>query len=134
MTDKELKKLSRAELLELLIDQVKENETLQAQVEKLTNRLKDRDIAVQEAGSLAEAALRLNEVFAAADEAVKQYVTNRMQQTDEYCTQLEEDTREYCAEAARLAQRRNEYRVSFEEYLASKPGQEETEPGGGEPS
>lgn len=130
MTDRELKRLSRAELLELLIEQVKENESLQAQVERLNARLKDRDIAVQEAGSLAEAALRLNGVFAAADDAVKQYVTNRMQETDAYCTQLEEETREYCTQAARLAQQRNGYEVSFEDYLASE--WKEDEPDGGE--
>lgn len=130
MTDRELKKLSRAELLELLIEQVKENESLQAQVERLNARLKDRSISVQEAGSLAEAALQLNGVFAAADEAVKQYVANRMRQTDEYCTQLEEETREYCAEAVRLAQKRADQTVSLEQY---PPGEPEEFTGGESP-
>ena len=39
MTDKELKRLSRTELLELLVNQVEENEALKAQVSALTAKL-----------------------------------------------------------------------------------------------
>jgi len=74
MTGKELKKLSRAELLELLLEQVEENEKLRQKNEELEKRLEDRVIKITEAGSIAEAALKLNGVFEAAEAAAKQYL------------------------------------------------------------
>lgn len=76
MTDKELRRLSRAELLEMLLAQTEENERLRAQLEDAQHALEDRRLEVSRAGSLAEASLRLNKVFAAADEAARQYVEN----------------------------------------------------------
>ena len=74
MTDKELKRLSRAELLELLLEQVEENERLHKEIEELKKQLEDRVIKLEQAGSIAEAALRLNGVFEAAEAAAKQYL------------------------------------------------------------
>ena len=76
MTDKELKKLSRAELLEMLIAQVKENNSLKRQVETLQETLRNRQIQIEEAGSIAEASLRINHVFEAAQKAAEQYLEN----------------------------------------------------------
>ena len=76
MTDKELRSLNRAELLELLIKISKENEELRAKAAELETRLGDRRIAEENAGSLAEAALSLNAVFSAADAAAAQYLEN----------------------------------------------------------
>lgn len=72
----ELKKLRRVELLELLLEERQENEELRRQVEKLEEQLADRNIEVTTAGTLAEAALRLNGVFEAADKAAVQYLEN----------------------------------------------------------
>ena len=74
MTDKELKRLSRAELLELLLEQVEENEKLRQKNSELEKQLEDRVIKISEAGSIAEAALTLNGVFEAAEAAAKQYL------------------------------------------------------------
>lgn len=76
MTDKELRALSRAELLEMLIAVSKENMELKAQVEELNYRLNDRNIAIEKSGSIAEAALTLNGVFEAAQAAASQYIEN----------------------------------------------------------
>lgn len=76
MTNKEWKKLKRAELLELLIAQVKENERLQAELDTATAAMKERTIIIEQAGSIAEAALQLNGVFAAAEAAAAQYLEN----------------------------------------------------------
>ena len=72
MTDKELKRMSRAELLQMLITQVEENQSLQARLEAAETQLKDRSLAVSETGTMAEAALSLNGVFQAADAAAQQ--------------------------------------------------------------
>lgn len=76
MTDKELKRLSRAELLEMLLAQMEENEKLRRRLQDAEAELDDRRIAISEAGTMAEAALKLNGVFEAADRAAKQYLEN----------------------------------------------------------
>ncbi|MCI7149468.1 DNA repair protein [bacterium] len=76
MTDKELRKLSRAELLEMLIQQIERNEELEAELKKVKTGLRNRAITIENAGSLAEAALQINGVFEAADRAAKQYLRN----------------------------------------------------------
>ena len=74
MTDKELRRLGRQELLELLLEQREENEALRQQVQDLEIQLADRQIHLTEAGTMAEAALKLNGVFEAADRAVRLYL------------------------------------------------------------
>lgn len=76
MTDKELRRLSRAELLEMLLAQTEENERLRERLDEAEAALNDRRIEIERAGSLAEASLRLNKVFTAADEAARQYLEN----------------------------------------------------------
>lgn len=76
MTDRELKKLKRNELLEMLIAQIEENERLKHRMEEQKRQLQDRQIAVEQAGSIAEAALKLNGVFEAAQSAAQQYLEN----------------------------------------------------------
>lgn len=76
MTGKELKKLNRADLLELLLEERRENERLRNQLAKANDRLNDRSIQIETAGSIAEAALQLNNVFAAAQAAADQYLEN----------------------------------------------------------
>lgn len=76
MTDKELRRLGRSELLQMLISQMEENEALKKQIEKTEEQLRSRRIYADKAGSLAEAALSINEVFKAADAAASQYIEN----------------------------------------------------------
>ena len=81
MTDKELRRLSRKDLLELLIAQGRELDTLKAELEDARAALHDRQIRIDNAGSIAEAALQLNGVFEAAQAAAQQYLEN-IQMTD----------------------------------------------------
>lgn len=76
MTDQELRKLSRADLLELLLEQSKENERLREQLKQAQEQLASRKIEIDNAGSIAEAALQLNGVFEAAEKAAAQYLEN----------------------------------------------------------
>lgn len=101
MTDKELKRMSRAELLQMLITQVEENQSLQARLEAAETQLKDRSLAVSETGTMAEAALSLNGVFQAADAAAQQYLDNirQMQERQELLYQEAEDEAKRNADA-----------------------------------
>ena len=92
MTDKELRKLSRGELLEMLLAQSKEAESLRSQLEETTAKLESRNIDLSKAGSIADAALELNGVFAAAQAAADQYLENVSRMTgrqEEICAELE---------------------------------------------
>ena len=76
MTDRELKTLSRRALLEMLLELTKENDRLREELTQAQSRLESRDILLRNAGSVAEAALHLNGVFQAAQEAADQYLEN----------------------------------------------------------
>lgn len=86
MTDKELRKLSRSDLLELLISQTEENQVLKSRVDQMQDQLLDRRIAVDKAGSIAEASLQLNGVFQAAEKAAQQYLENIQRMSEEQDT------------------------------------------------
>ena len=73
---KDLKKLSRKELLELLIEQVEENQKLKADIHMAMKELERRDLIISNAGSLAQASLEIFEVFERADQAAKLYLEN----------------------------------------------------------
>lgn len=74
MTNKELRKLSRAELIDILFELQTQNENLTVENRELAAQLESRQLQITEAGSIAEAALRLNGVFEAAQAAADQYV------------------------------------------------------------
>lgn len=73
---KELKKRSRLELLELLVQQMEENEILKEENERLKKEAEQRRIAIETSGTLAEACLKLSGIFEAADRAVSLYRQN----------------------------------------------------------
>ena len=109
MTDKELRRLSRSELLEMLIAQTEENDRLKIRLEQAEAQLRDRRIAIDKAGSLAEAALSLNGVFQAAEAAAQQYLENIQRisgQQDTICRSMKEKTEK---ETARMRQEAQAY-------------------------
>ena len=74
MTSKELKRMSRTELLQMLLTLVEENEQLKSQLKDATEKLSTKNLKQNKPGSLAEAALHINSVFEGADKAAKQYL------------------------------------------------------------
>lgn len=91
MTDKELKRLSRTELLELLLQQTRERERLEQKLEEAEQKLADRQLQMEKAGDIAQAALQINGVMEAAQAAAQQYLENieRMErQTRQRCDQM----------------------------------------------
>lgn len=76
MTDKELRRMSRLELLEILIEQMEENERLRQELNKVQTEPEHMQFAVKRVGTLAEAAMEINGVFEAADKAAKEYLEN----------------------------------------------------------
>ena len=64
------------------LEQSKEVQRLQQELEETKQKLEDRRLMEQEAGSIAEAALRINKVFEAAQQAADQYLENIRQHAD----------------------------------------------------
>ena len=83
MTEKELRRLSRRELLEMLITRTIENERLTEELQQARKELSDRELIQDRAGSMAEAALQLNGVFEAADRAAREYLGNNRRMAEE---------------------------------------------------
>ena len=74
MTDKEFKKLSKAQLLDIIYElQLKLDET-KAQKEALQQQLDDKRLRLSNVGSIAEAALEINNCFLSAQAAAEQYL------------------------------------------------------------
>lgn len=76
MEDRDIRKLSRGDLLEMLVELSKENDRLKEELEEANKKLENRRISATEAGSLAEASLKLNGVFEAAEKAAQDYLYN----------------------------------------------------------
>jgi hypothetical protein len=107
MTDKDLRRLSRGELLEMLIAQAAENDQLKNRLEQAEAQLRNRRIAIDKAGSLAEAALSLNGVFQAAEAAAQQYLENIERisgQQDAVCRDLKEQAEQEAVQIRQEAQ------------------------------
>ena len=74
--DKDLKKLRRSDLVEIIY-RLQENErSLNREITALQQKINDRRIIIDESGSIAEAALKLNSVFEAAQRAADEYLQN----------------------------------------------------------
>lgn len=71
---KTIKRMSKKDLLEILVLQSKKIDELQEKIDKLSKELNDRQIMISESGSIAEAALKLNKVFEIAQQAANQYL------------------------------------------------------------
>jgi len=106
MKQKELKRLSRAELLELLLVQTKETERLMKKLEEAETLLYQRELKLQNAGDLAHAVLEINGVMEAAQAAARQYLENiaaMERDTKTRCEQLLEEARREAEQIRRQA-------------------------------
>lgn len=74
LKEKDLKKLNRYQLLELLLIQTERADSLQSQVEELEKQLQNQEIKISSLGSIAEASLQIQGVFEAAQKAADMYI------------------------------------------------------------
>lgn len=88
MKEKDLRHLSREELLELLLVQTRETEKLEKKLREAEAELAERRINLEKSGSLADASARINGLFKAAENTAKQYLEN--------ISAMKEETREKC--------------------------------------
>ena len=111
MTEKELKRLTRADLLEMLIAQSEELRQVKERLKTAEAALANRVIEIDNAGSIAEASLRLNGVFEAAQAACEQYTENirlLSERSQLVCRRMEEESREQAERLLEQTRRRCE--------------------------
>ena len=99
MTERELRKLSRTDLLELLLAQRRENEQLRCILDQTQAQLADRTIKIDKAGSIADSSLQLSGIFNAAQDSCKYYMDNiklLSERQSALCQQMEQETTERC--------------------------------------
>ncbi|MGX8706987.1 MAG: hypothetical protein ACSW8J_10450 [bacterium] len=102
MTDRELRRLHREDLLQILIAQQKQIQDLSAALEDTEKALSDRKIAIEESGSLAEAALKLNDVFSSAQQAADLYISETRERIDALRAEADAAVSKARAEAAEI--------------------------------
>lgn len=91
--EKELRKMRRMELIEIIYQLQQNLVRMEQENERLRRKLHDRRILLENAGSIAEAALRINEVFESAQRAADQYVESvRLAAQDAEQTEQAEQT------------------------------------------
>ena len=74
MTEKELKRLNRYQLLELLIMQTDRSNALEAQLEEAREKLESKEIQMSKVGSIAEASVQLGGLLEAAQQTADIYL------------------------------------------------------------
>lgn len=74
MTDKEFKRLRRSDLLDIILELQKKNREQAERISTLEEQLSSRELKLEKAGSIAEAALAVNGVIEAAQAAADQYL------------------------------------------------------------
>ena len=89
MAKKELKRMSREELAELLLIERRRISELEEEVAALNAKLEEREIKIENAGSIAEASLSLNGVFESTEAACRQYIEN----VERLCSDREKSSR-----------------------------------------
>lgn len=117
MTDRQLRKAGRGDLLRILLEQRKENEALRQEISEVREQLLQRQIAIDQSGTLAEAALKLSGIFDAAETACRYYTENIRElsgRQEEICRTMERETREKCDRM--IEQARQMTKVYWDEY------------------
>ena len=74
MTDKEFKRLSRAQLIDIIYQLQLQMDKLAEQNRELERELEDKRLRLSNAGNIAEAALKINDCFNSAQRAAEQYL------------------------------------------------------------
>jgi cell division septum initiation protein DivIVA len=111
LTERELRKLNRYQLLELLITQTERADQLQAQVEQLEKKLKERDLKMDSMGSIAEASLQIGGVFQAEQAAAELYLSAAKRNGEEIEAEAQRKAALILEDAEYQARKRNEEKL-----------------------
>ena len=108
MTDKEFKRLSRSQLIDIIYQLQLKQEELTADCERLTRELADKRLLVSEAGNIAEAALKIHHVMQAAQDAAAHYLEEMQARAHEEYERIVQEANDKAAAILAQAQARDE--------------------------
>lgn len=100
MISKELKKLNRRELVDVIYQLKKNEEQMQKQIDALEAQLQDRRIHLSVAGSIAEAATDITGIFSVAQSTADLYLSE--------LASMKEDAQKECEEMIEQAEKKVE--------------------------
>ena len=98
MISKELKRLSRRELVDIIYQLKKNEQEMQEEIESLKTELQDKRIRISEAGSIADAAMSVTNVFSTAQMTADIYLRE--------ISCMREDTEKECAKKVEEAEKK----------------------------
>ena len=125
MADKEFKRLSRSQLIEIIYQLQLKQEELTADNEKLSKALADKRLRVSKAGNIAEAALEIHNVMQAAQDAASQYLEEiriMRTETEEKCQRLLEKAQKDADDIVAQAQKHHSSADSVLEEIMKEFG------------
>ena len=121
MTDKEFKKLSRAQLIDIIYQLQLQIEKLNTEKQELESELKDKRLRLSNAGNIAEAALEINNCFRSAQDAAEQYLNEIKLLQEETAAERRRILKEAKAEAREILadakKKQAEYTFAIEAIL-----------------
>ena len=101
MIHKELRKLNRRELIDIIYQMKKNEQQMQEQIAALQAELEEKRLRLSQAGSIAEAALAVTNVFSSAQAAADLYlqeISSMKAETERECKQILEQARKTAAD------------------------------------
>ena len=112
MISKELKRLSRRELVDIIYQLKKNEQEMQEEIASLKKELEDKRMHISNAGSIADAAISVTSVFSAAQMTADLYISE--------IARMKEDTEKECAKKIDDAEKRvNAILVDGEKKVAN---------------
>ena len=107
MFSKELKKLSRRELVDIIYQLKKNEQEKQERIDALEEELQDKRIRISVAGSIAEAAVDITQLFSNAQRTAELYlyeISAMKADTEKECAKMLEDAKKRAEEILAEAQ------------------------------
>ena len=104
MTDREFKRLSRAQLIDIIYQLQLKQEELTSDNEMLSRELADKRLRISQAGNIAEAALGIHNVMQVAQAAADHYLEEVMNKADDERQQILKEANEKAAAILAKAQ------------------------------
>ena len=90
--ERQMNKLKRQELLQILVSQSKEIDRLKKELKETRKKLEDRELKIAESGSLAEASLQIFDVVNSVQKAADLYLENLKLREEGGVPEAEEQT------------------------------------------
>ena len=114
MTDKEFKRLNRAQLIEIIYQLQLQVDELTEKTQSLEQALEDKHLRISNVGNLAQAALEMNNCFQSAQNAAEQYLEEIKALHEEAKAEKQRILAQAKADAAAMVSNTGKSRIDYE--------------------